>query len=307
MVKKLKQPKAVSYTVISQTSDIGIPMYELLYSIIDQFHDELSRTNVRIVLAWAISWKADVDGRLVLGKCKKASDLDRELAPFDFVILLNRDFWQNPRVTEQQRLALLDHELMHAAVAYDENGDAKCDERGRTVYRLRKHDLEEFSAIASRHGCWKRDIEAFAQALRLAEQQTTGWVGYASLHETLKANGVYSRLDVVDRCAVPDLRFHQASVYDVRKVFTGSRFRLIVADPPYTAQDAKRYQAPMVNKRRAVAALAEVAAPGGFLAWLDTSWPQHRKSQWKTVGRILIQRSTNHRVRVLNLFERCAA
>lgn len=97
------------------------------------------------------------------------------------------------------------------------------------------------------------------------------------------------------------------NVYDVRALFAGRSFRLIVADPPYTAPDAKRYQVPMVNKRRAVAALAEVAAPGSFLAWLDTSWPQHRKSQWQTVGRILIQRSTNHRARVLHLFERQAA
>jgi hypothetical protein len=89
-------------------------MYERLYRIVADHHEDLDRTNVRIALAWATSWKPDVDGRLTLGKCKKATDLDRELAPYDFVILLNRDFWQNPRVTDVQRQALLDHELMHA-------------------------------------------------------------------------------------------------------------------------------------------------------------------------------------------------
>jgi hypothetical protein len=187
---RAKRPKPVTYTLISQTSDDGAPMYEQLYAIVDEHHPELSRTHVRIALAWCTSWKPDVDGRITLGKCKKATDLDRELAPFDFVILLSRDFWENPRVIDAQRRALLDHELMHAAITYDENGDAKVDARGRTVYRIRKHDLEEFTDIVARHGCYKRDIEAFMEALTRAERGSSGWVGYSGLHETLKAIGV---------------------------------------------------------------------------------------------------------------------
>jgi hypothetical protein len=188
--KKLKRPKAVSYTLIPLESDLGQPMYERLYGLIDAHHEDLSRVNVRVALAWCTSWKADVDGRTILGKCKKASDLDRELAPFDFVILLNRDFWLNPHVTDEQRQALVDHELMHAAVAYDENGDVKSDERGRICFRVRKHDLEEFSDIVARHGVWKRDIEAFARALHRAEAVSSTWVGYTALHGTLLGIGL---------------------------------------------------------------------------------------------------------------------
>lgn len=189
--KKLKRPKAVAYVLIPEKSDIGRPMYEQLFAIVDEYHQELSASNVRIALAWSLAWKPDVDGRLTLGKCKKASDLDRELAPYDFVILLNRDFWQNPRFTDLQRKALLDHELLHAAIAYDENGEGKVDERGRTVYRIRKHDLEEFSEIASRYGCWKKDIEDFARALARAEHATKPyWVGFTSLRDALKDIGL---------------------------------------------------------------------------------------------------------------------
>lgn len=188
--KKLKRPKPVSYALIPEQGEIGRPMYEQLFTIVDEHHQELSASNVRVALAWATSWKSDVDGRLMLGQCKKASDLDRELAPYDFVILLNRDFWQNPRVSDLSRKALLDHELMHAAIAYDENGEVKVDERGRTVYRVRKHDLEEFSEIAARYGCWKRDIEAFAQALARAAGQPVSWVGYSRLHDALKQIGL---------------------------------------------------------------------------------------------------------------------
>lgn len=174
-------------------------MYERLCSILDEHHVELSRTNVKIALAWALAWKQDVDGRLVLGKCKKASELDRELHRFDFVILLNRDFWQNPRVSDAQRMALLDHELCHCGISCDERGDPKRDERGRFVYRIVKHSIEEFTEVIQRHGVYKADLETFAMALQRAEQKTQGdqWIGYSRLHEALKTVGVAIDVDVI--------------------------------------------------------------------------------------------------------------
>jgi hypothetical protein len=86
---------------------------------------------------------------------------------------------------------------MHAACVYDEQGRIKVDERGRTCYRVRKHDLEEFADIVTRHGCYKRDIEDFAQALARAEHSVSTWVGYTSLHETLKAIGVAIAPEVI--------------------------------------------------------------------------------------------------------------
>lgn len=43
-----------------------------------------------------------------------------------------------------------------------------------------------------------------------------------------------------------------------------------------------------------------------YIIPIDCVWPMHTKDQWVTVGRVLVQRSTNHRVRVLSLFERVA-
>ncbi|MND07635.1 hypothetical protein D3C83_297470 [compost metagenome] len=56
-----------------------------------------------------------------------------------------------------------------------------------------------------------------------------------------------------------------------------------------------------------MAAIARVTIVGGHLVWLDTTWPMHRKAEWRTVGRITIVRSTNHRVRMISIFERQAA
>lgn len=93
-------------------------------------------------------------------------------------------------------------------------------------------------------------------------------------------------------------------MYDVPRLFGATRFRLIMADPPYSQQDATHYQTPAIYRRRALAALAEVTAPGGFCVWLDTVWPMHSKRQWRTCGRIALTRSTNHRLRDITIFER---
>ena len=158
------KPKKVSYELIQRDSTIGSPMYALLDELVESFYEDLGSAN--IALAWCTSWKPDIDGRVTLGKCKKASDLDRELADFDFIILLARWFWVAETVTEPQRQALLDHELCHAALKLDAKGEPVEDERGRRVYRVRKHDIEEFTAIVERHGCYKADLESFAAALR---------------------------------------------------------------------------------------------------------------------------------------------
>lgn len=179
--------KRVSYELIAEQGIVGATMYRMLRELVEAHHEDLH--DARIALAWCTSWKADVDGRITLGKCKKASDLDREFAPFDFVILLQQDFWRMSSVTPEQRRALLDHELCHAAVAHDKYGEPKYDDRGRKVYRTRKHDIEEFGAIVERHGLWKRDLEQFAAALRRSAmagfqacdecRDTPGWVSAA--------------------------------------------------------------------------------------------------------------------------------
>lgn len=176
------KPKQVAYELIDPTSVAGHPMYGLLASLVTAHHRDLE--GARIALAWCTSWNPDVDGRVTLGKCKRASELDRELAAFDFIILLRRSFWLDQRVTDAQRTALLDHELCHAAVKLDKHGEPALDARGRVIYRTRKHDLEEFTQIVARHGCYKSDIEAFAHAL-----QTKGTPEFAPCVECAESPG----------------------------------------------------------------------------------------------------------------------
>lgn len=78
------------------------------------------------------------------------------------MILLNDTAWDG--LTTSQREALIDHELCHAAIVLDDDGQPKKDDRGRLVCRIKKHDMEEFRAVVERHGLWTADLEQIAQA-----------------------------------------------------------------------------------------------------------------------------------------------
>lgn len=88
--------------------------------------------------------------------------------------------------------------------------------------------------------------------------------------------------------------------------FAADTFDLVLADPPYSAPDAARYSTPMVNRLKALAAIASVVKPGGHLVWLDTQVPMFTNRTWRWWGAVSVFRSTNHRVREASFFERVA-
>jgi Putative phage metallopeptidase len=186
----MKKPKTVPYRLIEPDTKDGLRLHTWLRELLATHHQDVQ--GARFALAWHVNWKPDDDGHLTLGQCRKSSDLDREIqnaSRYDFVILLNQNFYEDPLVSDTQRRAVLDHELCHAGVKLGDDGAPVIDERGRIQYRIRKHDLEEFSTIAERYGCWKRDIEAFAKSLARARQDDQ-WIGFSGLQAQLLAVGV---------------------------------------------------------------------------------------------------------------------
>jgi hypothetical protein len=133
--------------------------YAILDALVSDHHTDLAQA--KIAVAWQLDVKADRDGHMLLGRCRKATDLDREFREFDLVIMLNAQAWKE--LEPKQRLALVDHELCHATVATDKNGENIADERDRLCYRLKRHDLEEFTAVVKRHGLYLSDVAEFAK------------------------------------------------------------------------------------------------------------------------------------------------
>jgi hypothetical protein len=81
-------------------------------------------------------------------------------------------------------------------------------------------------------------------------------------------------------------------------------YDLILADPPYSVEDAEHYQPAMVKRNKVMAALGRRASEGTHVVWLDQVLPMYRKDQWAVVGYIGMVKSTNHRFRVVTVFER---
>ncbi len=101
------------------------------------------------------------------------------------------------------------------------------------------------------------------------------------------------------------------NVYDLAGLLAARRrqttFKLLIADPPYSAKDAERYGQRPLDKARAMRSIATAVPAGTHLAWLDTQTPIYNGEHWLRWGDIDIHRSTGHRRRVVTFFERRAA
>ena len=92
--------------------------------------------------------------------------------------------------------------------------------------------------------------------------------------------------------------------HELAKHFKAGYFDLIIADPPYSSEDANHYGTPMVNRNKVLAECAKILEPGGFVCWLDQMLPMYRKKELLMCGAIGIIRSTNHRFRVASFFRK---
>ena len=110
--------------------------------------------------------------------------------------------------------------------------------------------------------------------------------------------GNYTRFDLIQKADV------QGDAHKLSTYFQPESFDLILADPPYSGEDANRYGTPMVNRNIVVKECYKILQPQGFLVWLDCVLPMYRKDQFELIGTIGLIRSTNHRFRVVSVFRR---
>lgn len=165
-----KKPKVAAFELIDHEARPQLEPYKLMSQVRREYHDDIEEA--KIVLVWRKGLKPDVDGHLILGRCHKASDFQKELVDWDYAIELNFEVWQSSEFTKEKKLALLDHELCHCGEALDKDGEPKVDVKGRRVWRMVSHDIEEFQSVISHHGCYKRDLERFAETIIKQAQKT---------------------------------------------------------------------------------------------------------------------------------------
>jgi hypothetical protein len=92
----------------------------------------------------------------VAGRCIRSSRELKFFSDCDYIIQMSGDLWD--ALDEHTRRVLMLHELMHIFI--DE------DNEGNPVYKLRKHDVEDFAAILDVYGVnWLYDLRQSANEI----------------------------------------------------------------------------------------------------------------------------------------------
>lgn len=137
-------------------------LLEMAQPIIDAHHEHLQGYPLRILWrskmrkvggAYAAATAEIVQGRnasLLMSEGEKAMEGQESGFKF-FLIEVAEDAWES--FSDKQRLALLDHELMHCGV--DDEGEMT------TI----PHDRELFYAEIERHGLWEKRLEKIADTI----------------------------------------------------------------------------------------------------------------------------------------------
>jgi hypothetical protein len=81
-------------------------------------------------------------------------------------------------------------------------------------------------------------------------------------------------------------------------------YDLVLADPPYSVEDAEHYAPTMIKRNKVFKALGARLTDGCHVVWLDQTLPIYRKDLFVAEGAIGVVRSTNHRFRVVSFFRK---
>lgn len=81
-------------------------------------------------------------------------------------------------------------------------------------------------------------------------------------------------------------------------------YDLVLADPPYSVEDADHYRTTMIKRNKVMDALGRRLSRGAHVVWLDQVLPMYRKDDFDVWAYIGMVKSTNHRFRVITIFER---
>lgn len=80
--------------------------------------------------------------------------------------------------------------------------------------------------------------------------------------------------------------------------------KFVFADPPYSVEDCEHYGTTMVKRNKVMKILGRRLPVGAKVVWLDQVLPMYRKRDFKLIGAIGMLKSTNHRFRIISIFER---
>lgn len=136
--------------------------YDVIENMIGKYHAPLRDAEVKVDCMFAFATTDDngdivgapvkLHGYQCLAIIRIVNLRDRTAGQGDAQIIIDGDKW--PEMSDEERDALIDHELTHLELRTDKDGLVVRDDLNRPKLRLRKHDHQFgwFDSIARRHG-----------------------------------------------------------------------------------------------------------------------------------------------------------
>lgn len=151
----------------------------MVTTVLEEWHPHLAEANVTFDLLFHHP-KTDENGHPVpdsglkhngygaAGVTKIVGVKDRAKGCADVEIVFDLATWET--MDDEQREALIDHELTHVQVVTDERGDVESDAVGRPRLRTRRHDYQHgwFAEVAERRGMASLEVQ---QAVGLVKSE----------------------------------------------------------------------------------------------------------------------------------------
>ncbi len=109
--------------------------------IIQEYYQYLEQARIAFVFR---DEAQSQNGRTVIGAAAKVPAKMQPYMEFDFLIWLAEDEYK--KLTYEGRSALIDHQLAHCSI-------------GDSGWKIRPHDIEDFSFIIERRGLYSRDLQ----------------------------------------------------------------------------------------------------------------------------------------------------
>jgi 16S rRNA G966 N2-methylase RsmD len=81
-------------------------------------------------------------------------------------------------------------------------------------------------------------------------------------------------------------------------------YDLVLCDPPYSVEDAEHYKTTMIKRNIVMRNLGMRLPISAHVVWLDQVLPMWKKSKLKLTGAIGMMKSSNHRFRMVSIFEK---
>lgn len=125
---------------------------EIGNELISRYHQDISKAKIFYYFKKKASKKKD---KLALATISLTSPKLKFISERQYDYYLEIGWTEWTELTLQQKIALIDHELCHAAFSLD-----------KEKFVIRGHSVEEFREVIERYGFWNDGIKAFGEACK---------------------------------------------------------------------------------------------------------------------------------------------